>query len=381
MVTGVFISAGETSGDIHSAILVREMKKIIPNLEFTGLGGDMMAEEGVELTAHIKDYSFMGFVEVLKHIPAVNRLMRKSLDTVITGNIPLVILVDYPGFNLRFAEKLRRRTGGNVRIYYYISPQVWAWGNARIPKIAKLIDRMAVILPFEEQVYADSGLDVKFVGHPLIEEMEEFCGREDFLKRHNLKDNLPIIGLLPGSRHQEVRRILPAMIKAAEIIAEEYPAQFLTAGASNVSAELYSIPSSIKLVRNDTRNLIRHSRLVITKSGTSTLEAAIAGTPMVVVYKMNPLSYLIGKRLVKIKNIALANVTAGKRIAPELVQKDASPDNIAREALKLLRDDSIRNEQIKELKFVKDKLGGTGASKRAAESACGLLEDIYNERH
>lgn len=372
----VFIVAGETSGDIHASFLVREMKNIVPGLEFTGMGGDMMSAEGVKLLAHIKDFSMMGFIEVVKHIPDINRLLKATLRRINQDKIPLVILVDYPGFNLNLAEKLRKSNPRSPKIFYYISPQVWAWRERRIPKIAKMVDRMVVILPFEEDIYSATELDVRFVGHPLIDEMVDFSDRGDFFARHNLDEAKPLIALLPGSRRQEVRRIFPAMKSAADLINGKYPARFAVGVAANIDSSLYGNIGKISLIRDDTRNLMRHADLVITKSGTSTLETAIAGTPMVVVYKMNPLTYQIGRRLVTIRNIALANVVAGKRIAPEFLQGDATPENICREALNILLDPSVKSTQIRELKQVKEKLGKPGASKRTAEMACELLNGV-----
>lgn len=370
----VLIITGEPSGDLHAARLVKEMKRLQPEIHFFGVGGDAMKAEGVELMAHIEEMSFMGFIEVIGHIPRINKLMRRLMTEVRRRNVGLAVLVDYPGFNLRLAKKLKSPAfRPNPKIFYYISPQVWAWGAKRIPKMASIIDRMAGILPFEVDTYRGTELDFHFVGHPLLDEMDSFSERREFFQRHDLNSDYPLTALLPGSRAQEVKRILPPMLKAAEIVRAKMPCRFAVGAADSVSRDFYRNIEGAKPIFGDTRNLMRHSNLVITASGTATLETAIAGTPMVVIYKLHPLSFQIGKRLIKLKNIALANVVAGERVVPELIQGDATPENIAAEAMNILQNPARQAEIREKLKKTRVKLGDPGASERAAELAVEMI--------
>jgi lipid-A-disaccharide synthase len=373
----ILIIAGETSGDLHAANLVREMKLLKPELQFFGIGGDKMKAVEVELLAHIKDLNFMGFIEPLKHLPFINKIMKLVLSEVVRRKVELAILVDYPGFNLRLAEKLKSlKNSPQSKIFYYISPQVWAWGKGRIPKIARLIDRMVGILHFELETYRNTGLDFHFVGHPLLDEMVSFEEKKDFFKRYSLDPNLSLIGLLPGSRNQEVRRMLPVMLKATHLIERQFTAQYVIGASEAVDPALYRNVFPASVIFGDTRNLMKHSNLVIVASGTASLETAIAGTPMIVIYRMNPLSFQIGKLVVNLRNIALVNVVAGGKIVPELIQNNTTPENIAREALRILLNPQVQTEQRENLALVRGKLGESGASRRAAKLAIELVQGL-----
>ena len=370
----ICIIAGETSGDMHAAKLVREMKKLDAELSFFGIGGDELAGEGVELIAHINEMNFMGFIEVIRHIPRINKLMNSLIEEIKRRDAKLIIPVDYPGFNLKLVEKVKESGWGEIpKVFYYISPQVWAWGAKRIPKIARLVDRMAGILPFEVDTYAGSGLDFQFVGHPLLDDFDTTGDREDFCRKHGLDAGRKLIGLLPGSRSQEVSRLLPVMLEAAELVMQKIGCEFIIGGAKSVDSDLYASLASARVIFGETRPLMVNADFVITASGTATLETACAGTPMVVVYRLNPLSYHIGKRLVKVKNIALTNVVAGEKIVPELIQERATPRNIAEETLSILSDDNLLRATKANLRRVREKLGNPGASLRAAKSALGLI--------
>ena len=370
----ICIIAGETSGDIHAAKLVRAMKSLDPELAFFGIGGDDMAREGVELLAHINEMNFMGFIEVIKHIPRIKRLMTRLISEIGRRDTDLIIPVDYPGFNLKLVEKVK--TGGQSKIpkvFWYISPQVWAWGSGRIPKLARLVDRMAGILPFETDTYAGTGLDFHFTGHPLLDDFEDVTGRKEFFIKHGLNPERKLIALLPGSRTQEVGKLLPVMLEAAGQIRQKIDSEFAVGAAHSVDKALYENISSARVIYGGTRALMINADFVITASGTATLETAVAGTPMLVVYKLNPLSYHIGKRLVKLKNIALTNVVAGERIVPELIQEMASAENIAEETLKILSNDDLMRTTKLKLKVVREQLGNPGASRRAAELALDII--------
>ncbi len=368
------IVAGESSGDIHAARLVKAMKSLKPELKFFGVGGEQMKAQGVELISHIDGISIMGFIEVLGRLPKMKRLLNNLLEEIRRREAKLAVLVDYPGFNLRLAQALKKRSPAyDIKVFYYISPQVWAWGERRIPRIARIVDRMAGILPFETKTYQDSGLDFHFVGHPLMEEMTDYISRDEFIARHKLKGERPIVALLPGSRPQEVLRMLPLMLKAAKLIAEKLDCSFALGASSAIKKQLFENLGGVTLVRNDTHSLMKHSDLVIVASGTATLETAIAGTPMVVVYRTNLINYIIGKRLVKLDNIALANLVAGESVAPELIQGEASPARIAAIALQILTEPNVAEVQREKLRGVKEKLGESGASLRAAKLALELM--------
>jgi len=370
----ILVIAGETSGDNHAAKLVREMKNIKSDLQFFGIGGDALENEGVDLIEHLDRMAVMGFFEIVRHIPFMKKTMVKVLYEAEKHKVDLVILVDYPGFNLRLAEKIKKsRDIPNPKIFYYISPQVWAWGAGRIPKIAHLVDRMAGIIPFETDVYAESGLDFHFVGHPLLDDNFPRMTKEEFFQQQKFNPEDPLIALLPGSRIQEVSLILPILQQTAKIVTDKLRVQIAVAASGNVDKNLYGNFPSQEIIFNQSRNLQRFADLVITASGTSTLETAIAGTPMIVVYKVHPLSYQIGKMVVKVKNIALANLVAGETVVPEFIQNNARPKKIAAEALRILTDANIRKTQIEKLSRVKEKLGEPGASRRAAELALKLI--------
>jgi lipid-A-disaccharide synthase len=369
----VIVIAGEVSGDIHGARLVREMKSLNPDLGFLGVGGDKLEQAGVQLLEHINHLAGMGLVEVLSHIPHMNFLLKRLLPEIKEQKVDLVILVDYPGFNLRMAKMIKNRYPTKPKIFYYISPQVWAWAPGRISSIVKYIDRMAGIIPFEIDIYKNTGLDFHFVGHPLLEEMEDTLSKDEFFRRFQLDPGKSLISLLPGSRPQEISLLLPVLAKSADIISKEVSAQFAIAASNNVPDKFYRKPTNFLVLRDETHNLQKHSDLVITASGTSTLETALAGTPMIVVYKVHPLTYAIGKMVVKLKNIALVNLVAGETVTPEFIQNSVSPQNIAETAINILKNPDLQNLQKQKFLKVKERLGTPGASRRAAELALELI--------
>lgn len=363
------VIAGEPSGDLHGAGLVREMKSLQPSVEVFGMGGDGMANAGMEIVHHFRGLSFMGFTEVLKHLPRMRRVKKKLERTLAIRKPDVLVLIDYPGFNLRFARKAKAH---GTRIFYYISPQVWAWGRGRVSKMKGLIEKMFVVFPFEVDIYRMAGIPVEFVGHPLLEVVGNHEEADNFRQKFEISPQKKLLGLFPGSRPQEVERILPVMAEAAVILQKEFDCEVGVGVAPNLDENLYRrfLQSSdrIKLVTGMTYRLMKNSDLAFVASGTATLETACFGTPMVVVYRTSIPSYLIGRILVKIKNISLVNIVAGQRIVPELIQAELTPENLAREGRQLLSDESRAQRMRSELLRIREKLGSPGASRRVAEA-------------
>ena len=364
----LMIIAGEISGDLHGSSLVRELKNMDNNLNIYGIGGDRMKAEGMELIYHIKKMAFLGFAEVVKHIPFIKRVQHDLIAIIKEKNIRNVVLIDYPGFNLNFAKKLKAL---NLNVIYYISPQIWAWGAGRINKIKKLVSKMIVVFPFEEKFYKDSGVNVEFVGHPLLERINEhkFLTKDELFEKFNLDKSKELLLILPGSRLHEVERILPESIEAAEKIACEFHLQIVIAGSPNISEEIYNKLSNTKenkIITGHTYELMKYSKIGIIKSGTSTLESALFTLPMIIVYKTGFITYSIGKNLVKVKNIGMANIIAGEKVVPELIQNNANAESIYLECKRILSDERLYNSIKQKLSKVKDKLGSEGASRKAA---------------
>ena len=366
----ILIVAGEASGDLHGSSLIRELRNLNSHIELFGVGGDRMKEEGLELVYHIDKLSVMGFFEVLSKLRLIREVMKKMLTLAEEKKPDLVVLIDYPGFNLRFARKVKKM---GIPITYYISPQVWAWGGNRVTKMRGLIDKMIVIFPFEEEIYKNFDIDCEFVGHPLLEVVRAVLSKEDFRSRFDLRKNEVLLGLLPGSRWQEVERILPVMVETAELLGSRIRNLRVMLGLSSslkkerVQTILDQFKSRVEIVEDLTYDLMKHSDVLLVTSGTATLESAILGTPFLVLYKTSFWTYLFAKSLVSIPNVALANVVAGKRIVPEYIQSKAVPKDVAEETYDILstkqRYKSIQNE----LSSVKEKIGEAGASKRAAQ--------------
>lgn len=368
----ILIIAGEASGDLHGAGVVRELKAIDPSTEVFGVGGDRMQAAGMELIFHVRELSFMGFLEVVKHLPVI-RAVERTLAAVIEGKKPdVLLLIDYPGFNLRFARKVRRP---GMKIVYYISPQVWAWHPGRVKAMRSLVDKMLVVFPFEEEIYAREGIDAEFVGHPLLEVLREPQDRRGFCRRHDLDESKPILGLFPGSRTQELERIFPAMLGAARLLGARLGVQ----PAVGVSSALDSgfvkgflrEGSPVRLLQNATHDLMGNSELAIVTSGTATLETGWFGTPMVIVYRTSWPTYLIGRALIRVRSIGLVNIVAGRTVAPELIQHRASAARIAAEAERILSDPAAKAAMAAELRTVRERLGTTGASRRVASAVLG----------
>ncbi len=364
----ILIVAGEVSGDIHGANLARELKALRPGIELCGTGGAHMRAAGVEILHDPTAHASIGPVEALKNLGRYAKMYRTLVSALRTRKPAGVVLIDSPDFNLRFAP---RAHDAGIPVAYYISPQIWAWRKGRVTTVKRLVKKMIVILDFEEKFYKDAGVDAVFVGHPLLDTVRDVD--RPLFRREMKADNL-LIGLLPGSRAKQFKALAPLMLDAAGLIRKESPtARFVVACASSIDAARVEAlrrksPVEFEAVWNRTPEVMASSDLLLTASGTSTLEAAIYGTPMIVTYKIHPLAEFAMRPLVNkdLKYIALPNIIAGREIVPERYQKQAKPAILAREAVAMIREgrlDSIRAE----LRAVRGKLGGPGASRRAAE--------------
>jgi lipid-A-disaccharide synthase len=371
------IIAGEISGDMHGASLITELKKLDDTIEFYGIGGDKMSAAGMNIIHHINKMAFLGFAEIIKHLPFIKRVQKDLIYTIKNKEIKTVVLIDYPGFNLSIAKKLKKM---GIKIIYYISPQIWAWGAGRIKKIQRLIDKMLVVFPFEEEIYKKAGVDVQFVGHPLLDRIIEYdyLSKNELYKKFNLDFGKEILLILPGSRRDEVEKIFPECIDAAEKVAEEFKLQIVTACSQNIEEKFLEEISgnrNYKIIKGYTYDLMKFSKIGIVKSGTSTLEAGLLGLPMVIVYKTSYLTYFIGKKMIKLNNIGMANIIAGENIAVELIQNMANINSIYSECKKILLDSNLLSSIKTKLCKLNKKLGSEGASRRAAESIYLVLNE------
>lgn len=367
----IFIAAGEESGDLHGAALARALLERFPGARLIGLGGARMEAAGVELLAGLQELAVMGFVEVIRHLPFFIDLKKRVFAALEREGVELVIPIDYPGFNLRLARHAR---GRGIPVLYYIAPQVWAWHKSRVRDLARDADEVAVVLPFEEAFLRAAGVNAHFVGHPLLDRPAPELSREAWARANGLDPARPILGLFPGSRAQEVRRHLELFSAAAElVVARDARVQPAIAMPRGIDRAVYG-GARWPLVESTGGMLLQYATAALVKSGTTTLEAGIAATPMVVVYRMAPLSYALARRVVKVPHIALANLIAERRVAPEFVQDAATPQALADALLPLLDEASPeRGEMVMRLSAIRGKLGGPGASARVAEIAGELL--------
>jgi len=372
--------AGEASGDIYGADLVREALNIDPNLHFFGIGGVRMREAGVETLVDSADMAVVGLVEVLKHFDVISAAFLKLKKILLADRPDLLILIDYPGFNLRLA-KVAKNAG--VPVLYYISPQIWAWRQGRVKKIARLVDHMAVILPFEAPFYERAGVPVSFVGHPMTDMVRVSLERDAAAVSFGLAPENKIVGLFPGSRKNEIERLLPVIVDSAINLKRRFPGiQFIVPLASTLTTDdiipLFAAKGlQVTITRERIHDMIRACDAVISVSGTVTLEIALVGTPMVIIYKLSPLTYQLAKRLVKIDNIGLCNIVAGETVVKELIQDEANPSEISEEIAALLSNTDYRDAVMEKLAGVRAKLGGGGASKNVAHR---MLEMISPRR-
>jgi lipid-A-disaccharide synthase len=367
-----YLIAGEASGDMHGANLIKALKKKDPDSEFRVWGGEQMAEAGGDLVAHYREMAFMGFTEVVANMKTIFRYIRACKADLKATKPDVLILIDYPGFNLRIASYAKQL---GLRVVYYISPQVWAWKASRVKQIRQSVDQMLVILPFEPDFYQKYNYPVTFVGHPLLDTVQAFQPVEDFVQHYKLSPK-PIIALTPGSRKQEIATMLPPMITAARAYPEY---QAVIAGAPGIEEDFYHrfIPrdQEVSTVHGASYSLMTYAKAGLVTSGTASLEAAIFGLPEVVCYKGGWISYWIARQLVNIPYIALPNLVLNREAVTELIQGDYNADNLVKELGKILEDSSERRQQLDDFKELRDLLGQEGASDRAAEAIHSAMKE------
>lgn len=373
----VLIVAGEASGDLHGANLIRIVKQKEPEVEFYGVGGRRMEEAGASLWFNLEELSVVGFTEILTKSGAIIKALSQLKKSLAERTPNLIVLIDFPDFNLMLAKSAKKRS---IPILYYISPQVWAWRRKRVNKIAKVVNKMAVILPFEVPIYQEKGVDVEFVGHPLLDVIEkEMMPREEVLKRFKLDPAKRLISLLPGSRRDELIRLLPEMLGAIELLEIKFSdLQFALLAAPTLdSEEVQNLVAKSKLKVNifsdHHYDLLSASELAIITSGTATLEAALLNTPMVVIYKLSLISYLVARMLIKVPYISLVNLLTGKAVVPELIQTEADSKRIAKEVEKMLNSGETIGRMKLALNQIREKLGEPGASARVADIVLKMI--------
>lgn len=353
--------AGEPSGDLHGSNLLKHLKNLFPSGEFYCFGGDKMAENGGQLLLHYKELAFMGFLEVIKNLPRILKNLNYCKKWITHNNPDVIIYIDFPGFNLRIAEFAKKKGCKNI---YYISPQVWAWNESRVYQIIRFIDLMITILPFEQDFYKKYNFEVKYAGHPLLDALQSDQYTAEVAE---VEKDIDVV-LLPGSRIQEVNYMLPVMAKVSTYFPDR---KFVVAAAANIPDEIFQQGlqgyPNIHVIKEKTYQLIKRSKAAIVTSGTATLETALIGTPLVVVYKGNPISYWIARQLVKVKYISLVNLILDQPVVPELIQHQATPQKIKNQINALLTDPKIAEQQLKKFTELRQLLGGGGASQRAAK--------------
>jgi len=361
-----FVLAGEASGDVQAALLCQAIRTNDPASEIAGWGGESMEAQGVKVLKHYRDLAYMGFLEVVKHLPAIYQNFRTCRKQILEFKPDCVILVDYPGFNLRMATWIAKQV---IPVYYYISPQLWAWHTSRVHKIKKAVRKMFVILPFEKEFYKNYGMDVTYIGHPMAVELNQIPAQDNISKE--------LIALLPGSRKHEVEKLLPVMAEVASRLPNE---KFIVAAVSHLPLDLYQsfigpFPN-ISIETDAMRGVLQKSKAAIVTSGTATLETALIGVPEIVVYKGSPVSYQIAKRLIKVPYISLVNLIANKRLVPELIQQECNADNVLDHLEEILKPASAQEMKAGFAQIKSLLVSGGGASTAAKD----IISDLQQLR-
>jgi lipid-A-disaccharide synthase len=366
----LLLSCGEPSGDLYAGALTRELRALDPGIAVSGLGGPALAAAGGRLIDDYRGLAVTGLTEALAKVPRSYATIRRLTRAARIERPDALVVIDFPDFNFPLARRVKRL---GIPVVYYISPQIWAWRAGRLKTMRAIADRVLVIFPFEEAIYRDAGVPVEFVGHPLVDLARSSAPRGVFLRSHGLLPDAPTVAVLPGSRPNEVGRILPGLAEALRVIAASVPGtQCLLARAPNLDDGLFDKArgsgAPITIVEGDTDAILAAADVALTASGTATVQTALHDTPMVIVYRLSPMTYRIGRRLVKLDAIGMVNLIAGEKIVPELIQDEFTPEAVAREAVSMLTDPA-RVARIREgLARVRAKLGGPGASRRAAEA-------------
>ena len=366
----LLLSCGEASGDLYAGALTRELRALDPGLTIAGLGGPQFQASGGRLIDDYRDIAVTGLTEALAKIPRSFAALRRLVNAARRERPDALVVIDAPDFNFRLAPRIKRL---GVPVVYYISPQIWAWRPARLRTIRGFADRMLVIFPFEEAIYRQGGVPVEFVGHPLVDLMAPGATRAAFLTDHGLAADQPTIAVLPGSRSNEVARILPVLVRSASLIRDAVPnAQFVVGRAPHLNDRLFACTAGASVpfvvVEGDANTVLASSDIVLTASGTATVQTALHDKPMVIVYRLSPMTYRLGQRLVTVDAIGMVNLIAGEKIVPELVQDALTPEAVAREAISMLTDRQRAARIRDRLAEVRTRLGGPGASRRAAEA-------------
>ncbi|HET6245221.1 MAG: lipid-A-disaccharide synthase [Bacteroidetes bacterium] len=361
-----YIIAGEASGDLHASNLMKSITRLDGKAKFRCWGGDLMQAQGGVLVKHYRELAFMGFAEVLLNISTILKNLKFCKKDISENKPDVLILVDYPGFNLRIADFAKKK---GIKVFYYISPQIWAWKQNRVHKIKRIVDKMFVILPFEEDFYARFNYKVDYVGHPLLDAIEEFNTTklpfEEFTKKHKLGSK-PIVAILPGSRKQEISKMLEIMLSISPFYANY---QFVIARAPSIDAEFYSTfikQGDVKIISNSTYELLQHSTAALVTSGTATLETALFEVPQVVCYSGGIISYTIAKALIKVKYISLVNLVMDEKVVTELIQDDFNAENLKQQLDILLFNEQDKQRLSNKYKELRKKLGNCGASNKTA---------------
>lgn len=373
----VMLVSGESSGDQHAANLFLELKKRCPGVEAVGMGGKKMAAAGVDIRYDSSNIGVIGVIEVIKRYSEIKRALNAMKTLLLEQRPDLLICVDYKEFNFKLAGFAKQQ---GIKVLFYVSPQIWAWRPGRVVKYGKVIDMMAVIFPFEVPFYEKENVPVRYVGHPSVDKIHTQRTKEQDFQEYALTQSLPVVGILPGSRTDEINRMLPIMLQAAEQIQNETPGvQFVLPQADSVSDELLqkSFQHSkvqVKTIKNQFHDIVQCCDAVMTVSGTATLEIALLKVPMLVTYKLSTMTYLLAKILVDTEFIGLPNIIAGRSVVKEFIQYEATPDNLAQEIIHLLKDDNYAQSIRDGLQIVKNQVGEGGGSKNMAELAIEMLQ-------
>ena len=366
--SSVLIIAGENSGEKYGAELVHQFQKLQPEVNFYGIGGNRMQQEGVRLLYSVDALSLVGLVEILTHIPRIKSIFKRIRSEIHSTPPQAAVLIDSPDFNLRLAKVLKKQ---NIPVLYYISPTVWAWRKGRLKSIKRYVNRMMLIFPFEEKIFAAADIPAVFVGHPLLESISTSLTREEFCQMYRLDPGKPLIALLPGSRPSEIENHMPVLLETIAALGKKRDVQFLLLQAEHLNPEnlrkaLASVSDEVLMLDSHHYEALSASDLALSACGTANLEAALLGTPVIAFYRISPLTYLLGKPFVTIPHYSIVNIMAGRKVIPEFIQKDFSADNLCRSALEILEDNKLRADMLGELSRLKGMLGAKKASENAA---------------